>query len=127
MGLTLTQVHETAKDPNTGLDRITRENPYVRLKQGEFPPLYIQGGQVYDESGTVQKTMPAWFMEEIEKANPAQLARAGWKPAQKAAPKAATKPEPKAKTASKSQVKRINAQKPKDEPLPEPELGQEED
>jgi hypothetical protein len=123
MGLTLTQVHETAKDPNTGLDRITRENPYVRLKQGEFPPLYIQGGQVYDESGTVQKTLPAWFMEEIEKANPAQLARAGWKPA----PKAAPKPEPKAKTASKSQVKRINAQKPKDEPLPEPELGQEED
>jgi hypothetical protein len=109
MGLTLTQVHETAKDPNTGLDRITRENPYVRLKQGEFPPLYIQGGQVYDESGTVQKTMPAWFMEEIEKANPAQLARAGWKPT----PKAAPKPEPKAKTASKSQVKRINAQKPK--------------
>jgi len=99
MGLTLTAVHETARDPNTGLDRVTRENPYVRLKQGEFPPLYIQGGNVYDESGNPQKNLPDWFMEELAKAEPAQLARAGWK--QKAEPA----------QMSKSQLKRLEVQK----------------
>lgn len=78
MGFTLTHVHETAKDPNTGLDRVTGENPYVRLKQGDFAPLYIQGGLVYDESGNVMRSLPDWFEEELAKVSPAQLARCGY-------------------------------------------------
>jgi hypothetical protein len=100
MGLTLTSVHETAKDPNTGMDRIVAENPYLRIKQGEYPPLYIQRGQAYDESGNTFKPLPDWAKEEIAKASPEALAKVGWKQ------------QASVETGSKSQHNRIEAQKP---------------
>lgn len=119
MGLTLTSVHETAKDPNTGMDRIVAENPYLRVKQGDYPPIYLQRGQVYDESGNIMKPIPDWAHEEIAKASPEALAKVGWKPKPEATEP--TKTTPKAKPVKAVKVKK------QAKPTPEPaEAGQEE-
>lgn len=79
MSLTLTNVHETAKDPNTGLDRIVGHNPYLRLKDGDYPPIFIQRGQAYDESGNLIKVIPDWCLIELNKVDQKALASVGWK------------------------------------------------
>ena len=116
MGLTLTNVHETAKDPNTGMDRITGQNPYLRLKQGEAPPIFIQRGQAMDENGNIIRDLPDWFHEELAKVSPKMLAECGWKGKQeaKAAPAA-----PKAKKAAKPKTPKVK--KPAAQPEPAPE------
>ena len=49
-----------------------RETPYVRLRNGEEPPIMIQGGQYFDGGGRLvgEDDVPAWVKDEVRKMTP---------------------------------------------------------
>jgi len=69
MGLRLNQIHEVAKVPGRQETRIVKVNPVVRIKGGGAltPPLFLQEGHVYAESGQEVTDRPDWFEEEFAK------------------------------------------------------------
>lgn len=70
-GLTLTQVHEYKKVPNSSEVRLVRERPYVRLNGvGATSPIFVQGGKLYYEGGGEVVKVPEWFWLEAEKVSP---------------------------------------------------------
>jgi hypothetical protein len=81
MPLNLNHVHQFAAVLGQSQPQIVAEHHYVRLKgEGAEFPLYIQGGQVYAESGEALEAddLPDWFWAELRKCKPESLAVAGW-------------------------------------------------
>lgn len=70
MSFSLTNVQEFARttmdDGSIGM-RLIRSNPYVRLRKGDDPPIFVQSGIAYWEDGKLVETMPEWFEEEAKK------------------------------------------------------------
>jgi hypothetical protein len=58
--------HEYRTDKRTGRNILTRMNPYVRLRNGDDPPVFLQGGKLYDEGGTEIKKAPPWVVEHMK-------------------------------------------------------------
>lgn len=81
--LNLDKVHEFAivNIPGGGTQqRLVRTSPYVRLKAGEGPPVFIQGGVLFFEGGDVVKPdqLPGWFDAQLRTLNKHTLAEVGW-------------------------------------------------
>lgn len=55
-----------------GRQVLTSVNPNVRLKHGDDPPVFIQGGRFYSEDGAEydEATIPGWVEEEVRKLTP---------------------------------------------------------
>jgi len=67
MSLSL-KVQHYQRIPGTTQLRLTRVTPYVRLCRDDGPPLFVQGGQVYSESGDrMTDQLPEWFWDEAAK------------------------------------------------------------
>ena len=77
MPLTLDHVHRYTRVPGTLEMRLVETVPYVRLRSGEAPPLFIQAGVVYDEGGTVVEPWPEWVVAAMEKLSPVVRAEVG--------------------------------------------------
>lgn len=48
---------------------LTRTVPYIRLRVGEEPPIFIQGGKFFYEGGSAlaEKDIPKWVAGELKK------------------------------------------------------------
>lgn len=49
----------------SGRPIVSQVTPHVRLKRGEDPPVFIQGGKFYSEDGA--ESHPDWLDEEVAK------------------------------------------------------------
>lgn len=80
MSLNLRGVHVFEKIPGKGEFRLKETHPVMRLSKDE-EILFLQDGQVYDASGKVMEKdkLPAWFKDELIKANPVALRESGFK------------------------------------------------
>jgi hypothetical protein len=59
------RVHEFVPDAG-GVRRLTRVNPYIRLKgPGDAPPVFLQSGKVWDEGGGPVESPPKWVRDAI--------------------------------------------------------------
>lgn len=76
--LKLHRVHEYSVDPATSRVRITRENHYIRLREGDNPPVFLTHGQAVYESGDVVRELPEWVRTAIAAIQPAQLQAVGF-------------------------------------------------
>ena len=76
------RVHELKRVPGTNQAVIVGKNPYVRIKKGDDPALYIQKGRVYSGGGPKVNldTLPEWFWEEVDKMNVKVLNEVGFEP-----------------------------------------------
>lgn len=101
MSFTL-KVHDYRKIPHTNEVRLVRTTPYIRFCQRDHPPIYLQNGRFYDESG-VPEDAPGWVLEQIDRMSDQALQRAGY-----------TRPAPQEDTSGK--------ELPLEEPTPEPPL-----
>lgn len=65
-----------------GKQVLTQVNPHIRLKHGDDPPVFIQGGHFYSEDGSefTKETLPGWVAEEVRKLTPAARKEAGMEP-----------------------------------------------
>jgi hypothetical protein len=80
--LQLSRVHVTEKIQGTHNEtRVVRTNHYIRLADGNHPPLYIQGGQVFSEGGPLvaEEELPDWFWLAAQKCSPDALAAVGFR------------------------------------------------
>jgi hypothetical protein len=70
-------VHEF--DAGSGIRRLIRVHPYVRLRgPADSPPVYLQSGHVYDESGVSIDPPPKWVRDAVKGLTPAARAAVGW-------------------------------------------------
>jgi hypothetical protein len=76
--LELNQVHVMEK-VGTAQWAVTKTRPALRLCKGENT-LFIQQGTVFTPGGDPlpAKDVPAWFLEEVQKASPAALLECGY-------------------------------------------------
>lgn len=103
MPLTFDKVHRYTRIPGTLEMRLVETRPYVRLRRGYDPPLFVQEGVLYDEGGTVVDPWPQWVHEDIDKLSPVVRAEVGLtlpgqtvpSPSSEPAPARATSPRPK--------------------------------
>lgn len=58
--------HEYRTDKRTGKHMLVRALPYIRLRNGDEPPVFIQEGTFYTESGDKIETPPAWVHSQLE-------------------------------------------------------------
>lgn len=49
---------------------LVRDRPYLRLRQGEDPPIFVQGGKFYFENGQEVEELPDWVVEKLKQVNP---------------------------------------------------------
>lgn len=84
MALELARVHVYARhrDPTTGevSQRLVDFNPYLSLKSGDDPAVFIQRGKLYSAEGPelAPDEVPAWFADELAKCTPDSLRAVGW-------------------------------------------------
>ena len=73
--------HEYTVNPETSQPTLLRINPYVRLRQDDGPPLFLQGGQVYSEGGPLipREEWPDWLVDAILRLNNSGLEESGFK------------------------------------------------
>jgi hypothetical protein len=77
--LTLTAVQEFSTDPATGLRRLKRERHYVRMRGApDTPPIYIQSGKCWTESGAEIDPVPDWVLEYLDAMPAATREGIGW-------------------------------------------------
>lgn len=74
MGFSL-RTHEAAM--KQGRKIIKKINPYLRLTKGDGPPVFLQGGRFYYESGEEVTDPPDWLDGELKKLNPEALKQVG--------------------------------------------------
>lgn len=77
MGLTL-RVHDYRVMPGTNQARLLSMKPYINVKAGNGPPIFIQGGKLWAEGGEEIKNPPEWFWDEIKKIDPERLKAIGF-------------------------------------------------
>jgi len=78
-GFTLTQVQQYAPDPATGSRRLVRERHYVRLRPAPHaPPVYVQSGQCWSESGDVIDPVPDGVLVQLQAITRSVRAACGW-------------------------------------------------
>lgn len=65
MGFSL-KTHESERVKGTTQRRITKIRPYIRLNYKNGPPVFLQAGKVYSESGQVVEMLPEWFDEQVQ-------------------------------------------------------------
>lgn len=85
---------------------VVTETPYIRLNQGDGPPVFLQSGKAYTEAGDELETLPVWFEEEFNKLTPEAKASVGYGEA-KATP--APAPAPKKASTKKASAKKSTA------------------
>lgn len=61
MSAQLRRPHETKT--SAGVSRLVRENFTARFVERDQTPLIAQDGNVFSDSGTLVKEVPAWFWE----------------------------------------------------------------
>lgn len=49
---------------------LVRDRPYLRLRAGDDPPIFIQGGKFYYENGQEVSEVPDWVMEKLKEVQP---------------------------------------------------------
>lgn len=78
-GLQLTKVHEYRKVDGDETVRLIRTNPLIRVRVGESPPIFVQGGRAYAEGGDEYplEELPSWFWVEAQKASSAVAQETG--------------------------------------------------
>jgi hypothetical protein len=57
--------------------------PHIRIKRDDYPPIFIQNGQIMAENGVVYRKdqLPDWWDEELAKLTPYMRVEAGLDPA----------------------------------------------
>jgi predicted RNA-binding Zn-ribbon protein involved in translation (DUF1610 family) len=78
MALTLDFVHRYTRVPGSLEMRLVETNPYIRLRSGYEPPIFLQGGVAYDEGGAVVAQWPEWLQQAVAALTPAARAEAGF-------------------------------------------------
>lgn len=59
-------------------DRIVKATPYIRLCRKGQTPVFLRGGQMYDEAGRPLEQIPTWVTEEISRLSARALAEVGF-------------------------------------------------
>jgi len=77
MSLNLAKVHETEKIPGTTEFRLVQVHPTASLKRDSEPPIWIQDGGIYYESGEPVLNPPDWFWEDCRKMTPERRQQLG--------------------------------------------------
>lgn len=78
---TLNLKPHVAKPNGMGQMVLIRSQPYARLKVGEDPPVFIQGGKYYGEGGPMLEDdeLPPWLDDEIARMRPGARQEVGLK------------------------------------------------
>lgn len=71
------KTHEFRRVSGSNTRVLTRIRPYIRVRNGEDPPLYIQEGRVYSESGQEVDPLPPWFWDHARTITPAGRNKVG--------------------------------------------------
>lgn len=73
--------HQYTVNPETSQPTLIRVTPYVRLREHDGPPLFLQGGQVYSEGGPLipREEWPEWLPSAIARLNNVGLEESGFK------------------------------------------------
>ena len=61
--------------------RLQRTTPYLRLCEGEGPPIYLQAGQAWSEGGAeplAAEALPAWFDSAVMRLTLQARREVGW-------------------------------------------------
>lgn len=77
--------------------RLQKLTPYIRLCEGEGPPVYLQDGQVWSEGGTdalPPDDLPRWFPEALARLTVAARQSVGFRLESDPALPVAPEPEP---------------------------------
>lgn len=53
--------------------KVIKEQHFIRLKNGNSPPIYVQNNTFYYEDGSEVKDKPDWLMPELNKCASEQL------------------------------------------------------
>ena len=75
------KTHHFQRIPGTTTVRLQRITPYIRLCEGEGPPVFLQDGQAWSEGGEAaldRAALPPWFSAQLERLTPAARAAVGW-------------------------------------------------
>lgn len=66
--LNLTKVHNYVKVPGSMDVRLVSTDHYVRLRDGERPPVFVQRGTVFPEEGAAFafEDIPSWFWKQAK-------------------------------------------------------------
>jgi hypothetical protein len=72
--------HEVAVNPDTNQPTLVKITPYVRLRDADDPPMFLQQGKVYSEGGQLipQSKWPAWLEDAILQLTPLAQEEAGF-------------------------------------------------
>src|SRR4030095_4565127 len=76
MARTLGFVPRYTRVPGSLEMRLVETNPYIRLRSGNEPPIFLQGGVAYDEGGVVVAQWPEWLQQAGAALDPAPRAGA---------------------------------------------------
>jgi len=73
--------HNFSVNPETNQPVLTRIQAYVRVREGDSPPLFLQGGQVYSEGGPLipAEDWPDWLEGHIKRLSPLALEECGFR------------------------------------------------
>jgi len=75
------KTHEVTVNKATGEATGVRVTPYIRLCQGDGPPIFLQNGAYFHEGGEPmeEENRPDWLDDLQRKCSPEQLKAAGFK------------------------------------------------
>jgi hypothetical protein len=75
------KTHDVTVNKATGEAIGTRVTPYIRLCQGDGPPIFLQNGTYFYEGGeeVPKGDLPDWLEELQGKCSPEQLKACGFK------------------------------------------------
>ena len=77
---TTMQVQEFTTDSATGLRRLVRERNYIRMREApEAPPMFLQSGACWMESGERVDPVPDWVLARVAQMPAAVREAVGWR------------------------------------------------
>lgn len=69
MTLHLDRVHTFRKKPGQSVAVLASTNPVIRVSSEDEPPIFLQGGRAYTESGKPVQKIPEWAENQIRALN----------------------------------------------------------
>ena len=75
----LLKVHHTTVDGD-GTERITQVTPYMALRVGDHPILFLKAGKVWDAGGREITNTPPGFWGAVSKCVPERVRECGFEP-----------------------------------------------
>lgn len=76
MSFSLQKVQDYRKVPGKNEVRLVGENPYLRFTNRDATPVYLQGGQFYDEGGNILE-LDDWVIVAVKRVRLDKLKRIG--------------------------------------------------